>query len=135
MPIPTPGHCRKISPALLGLVLMAACGPGAGPSPPPRTYTVRGEVVELPAVPGGDLVLHHEAIDSLQGVDGRVWGMDAMVMPFSVGAGVSLDGLQVGDKVAITLRVDWLGDRPHVITGLQRLPPETELVFRRSVSP
>jgi hypothetical protein len=93
---------------------------------------VRGEVVELPAAGGSDLVVHHEAIDDLVGVDGTVWGMDAMVMPFALDAGVDLEGVGVGDKVELTLQMDWLADQPHRILALRRLPPETQLVFRRA---
>ncbi len=127
-------HRRARHAAAAAAALLAAlAGCGTEPTPPAaRSYVVRGEVVELPPPGGRDLVLHHEAIDDLVGVDGAIWGMDAMVMPFTLAEGVGLDGIARGDKVEVSLAVDWLGSQPHRITRLRRLPDDTPLVFRRA---
>lgn len=116
--------------ALLALLFsLASCHPrdSAGHA---AVYTLRGEVVKLPA---GDnlLTLHHEAIDGFCDQDGRVAGMDSMTMPFPLARDVPLAGLGVGDRVAVTLRVDWTADPGVQITALTRLPAAAPpLVFR-----
>ena len=129
----------------LAAILIAACGGPADESAEPEAtesearaaarYDVRGEVMSVPR-PGeaapGVFSIRHEAIDDFVGVDGEVWGMDAMTMPFAVSEEVSLDGVAPGDKVRFTLVVDFFGDVPSQITSLEVLPPETVLEFRKA---
>ena len=118
---------------LLGLALaLAAC---RSESPAAAVYRLRGEVARLPA---GDnlLTLHHEAIDDFRDRDGRVVGMDSMTMPFPLGKDVPLAGVAVGDRVEITLRVDWTADPGVAITTLTKLPAAAPpLVFRPARPP
>lgn len=118
--------------ALLGLLtlltLPAACkAPHAG-----RTYTTRGQVVQLPdpAQPGSGLYLSHEAIDEFVDREGKTVGMDPMSMPFPVAKGVSLKDLHPADVVDFDLTVDWQAETPVEITRIRKLPPDTRLVFR-----
>jgi protein SCO1/2 len=89
------------------LVLLTGCGrgpsptptpPGAGPGAKPneeRVYPLRGEVVKVDRA-SGQVAIHHEEVPGY---------MPAMTMPFDLsGQDVLLD-LQVGDRVAGTLRV------------------------------
>lgn len=114
-----------------GLILMVCavlgCRGGSG-----REHTLRGEVKQVPVPGNSELFLHHEAIDDWTGRDGKVMGMDSMTMGFAVADGVSLGGIQPGDKVEATLRVDWEARMPVEITALRELPPDTELVFREA---
>lgn len=90
-------------------------------------YTVRGEVVALPAG-DDDLMVRHEAIPEFR--SGATMGMDVMVMPFPLGEGVSLDGVTPGDKLSVTFSVDYEeGWSPigYRVVGYEELPMETEL--------
>jgi Cu/Ag efflux protein CusF len=116
---------------ILGIVGIAgSCadkGSGSG-----RTYTTRGQVVQLPdpANPGTGLTLNHEAIDQFMDRQGEIVGMDPMSMPFPVAKDLSLEGLQVGDVVELKLHVDWGGDPEVEIVELRELPAGTRLDFR-----
>jgi hypothetical protein len=124
------------------LALLAAGGctssappEGAPASPSSRRYTVRAEVVRLPesGAPLRELVLRHEAIPDFVGQEGRVVGMEAMVMPLEVARTLPLDGVRAGDKVEIVLEVDWA--RPsYRVVQLRPLPSSTVLDLGRSPS-
>jgi hypothetical protein len=102
-----------------------------------RTYTVRGQVTQLPdpANPGTGLYLNHEAVDDFVSRDGEVVGMDPMAMSFPVNVKVSLVGLQVGDVVEFKLHVDWGGQPEVEIVEIRELPAGTKLVFRAARPP
>jgi Cu/Ag efflux protein CusF len=130
------GRLRLVLRGLLPLLLLAgshaACsggeeGDGAAAEVTVQRYEVRGEVTRLPSPPADALYLRHEAIAGFVGIDGEVVGMDSMTMPFPVGEGVELDGVEVGDKVGFTLEVEWEGDPPYRITGVEELGAETVL--------
>lgn len=124
---------------LLAVVLgaLAACGPEGrrgepadaqqSGAPPVREYRVHGILEELPTAPGGQLRLRHEAIPDLIGPTGEVDGMAAMTMPFPAAEGLDLAALAAGDRVVVTLRVDWDATLPVVVTALEPLPPGTDL--------
>lgn len=98
-----------------------------------HTYTVRGQVTQLPdpASPGSGLYVSHEAIDNYVARSGEVEGMDPMNMPFPVADGVSLDGIQPTDVVEFDLHVDWQSEEtPVEITRIRELPAGTKLDFR-----
>jgi len=106
---------------------------------PVQTYTVRGEIVGLPAKdrPFDELQIHHEAIPNFADRNGKVMenskgmkGMMAMTMPYPVAKGVSLDGYKIGDKIEFTFQVTWGEDYPtYAITKITKLPPDTTLNF------
>ncbi len=121
--------------AFLALALLAVAGCGeqkTASAEGGRTYTVRGQVTQLPdpSSPGSGLYISHEAVDDFVGQSGEVEGMDPMNMPFAVAEGVSLDGIAPSDVVEFDLHVDWDADRAVEITRLRELPPGTKLVFR-----
>lgn len=119
--------------ALACAALAAALGPAAcrerasAPAAPSRRYTVRGEVVRAPAG-GAELLVRHEAIDDFADRDGKVVGMESMVMPFRIAPPVSAQGLAPGDAVELTFAVGW--DPPTLrVERIERLPPGTVLHF------
>lgn len=100
-----------------------------------RRYTVRGEIVRLPAATGPrQLSLRHEAIDDFADAAGKVVGMGSMVMPFDLAPGVALDGLQAGDKVEARIAVGWSPSLLQ-IEQLKELPADTTLELRAARPP
>lgn len=114
----------------LALGAAAACRGGEAPPPPGATvrrYTVAAEVVALPR-PGQppQLTVRHEAIPDFADREGRTVGMPSMVMALDLDPGASAQGLAPGDRVELTLAVDW--ERPRIaIERLRRLPPGSPL--------
>lgn len=110
---------------------------GPAPPPEPETYTVRGEIVDLPDPedPTSGFFVYHEAIDTFRGMDGKVVGMSSMTMPFAVDEELDLSGLERGDKVEFDLHVDWDGDPATLVTRVEKLPPDTVLEFRGAQPP
>lgn len=118
----------------VGILALVSCKRSPSAAAPKRpepdaVYTVRGRVVMLPEAgkPMSDLQIHHEAIDTLVNPNGTV-GMPAMIMPFPVAKGVSLDGLAVGDAVEFTF-AHWTkpGHRGYEVTAIRKLPRDTVL--------
>ena len=109
--------------------------PAAAPS---ETYTVRGEVLELPqkGKPQREFKVHHEAIDTFVGSDGKVVGMNAMTMAFPPGDGVSISDLALGDKIELTFSV-WRTDKSldWFATKIVKLPADTALIFGKAKKP
>lgn len=97
-----------------------------------RTYTTRGQVVQLPdpANPGTGLTLNHEAVDQFVDRQGELVGMDPMSMPYPVAKDLSLEGIQVGDVVEFKWHVDWDAEPAVEIIGVRELPAGTKLDFR-----
>jgi hypothetical protein len=117
---------------LLAVLSLAGCIRGEGGKESGRTYTVRGQVTQLPDPnnPGTGLYLNHEAIDDFVSRDGEMVGMDPMTMSFLVDEEVSLEGIGVGDVVEIELHVDWGAETEAEIVEIRELPPGTKLVYR-----
>jgi hypothetical protein len=122
---------------LLILGIIGAGGTGCADKNSARTYTVRGQVVQLPdpGNPGSGLTLNHEAVDDFVDRTGEVVGMDPMSMPFPIAKNLSLEGIQVGDVVEFKLAVDWEGDPAVEVTEVRKLPAGTKLVFRAAKPP
>jgi Cu/Ag efflux protein CusF len=136
---------------LAGLVVFVALGglaaggcekkappkpPAAGSAPaaeaPQHTYTVRGEIMSLPK-PGdatSSLSIRHEAIPDFVRRDGKL-GMGSMQMSFTPAPGVSLEGLQPGDKVEFEWHVWWQPRARAEVAAVRKLPPETTLELGR----
>lgn len=94
-------------------------------------YTVRGLVVALPQG-DDDMMVRHEAIPDFRG-PGEM-GMDVMDMQFPFAEDVSIEGIEVGDKLRLTFSVDyeegWSPVEYRVIRYV-KLPEDTELNFTR----
>ena len=91
-----------------------------------RRYSVRGEVVRLPAADGRELLIRHEAIPDFVDHQGKTVGMDSMTMPFPVDPSVSLGGVAVGDKVRFRFRMDWTKNA-YAVESIEVLPAGTSL--------
>lgn len=126
--------------ALLGAMVMLGGCKEKQPKPAPTTeihsYTVRGEVTQLP-VAGDDrteFMVRHEAIPEFKGPQGER-GMDTMTMPFPIRAEhpVSLDEVSKGDKVEVTFEVvfDLVKNSPvdWYTVKVEELPADTALDF------
>lgn len=103
--------------------------PAAVRPAPDATYTVRGrvEALPIPGKPQTEFIVHHEPIPDFKGFDGTT-GMPEMSMPFPLAAGLSIDGLSVGDPIEFTLAM-WTtpGQRGYEITRFIKLPADTAL--------
>ncbi len=96
---------------------------------PSATYTVRGRVMMVPIAgrPTTEFQVLHEEIPDFVGATGAV-GMAAMVMPFPLAEGVSLDGVRSGDAVELTFGVWWTpGQQGYQVLKLNKLPADTKL--------
>ncbi len=95
-----------------------------------QTYTIRGQVVQVPAAgnPGSELLIHHQAIPGFVDKSGQVVGMESMTMDFTPAKGLSLSALKPGDKIEFVLSVDWPNDN-IVITNITKLPETAPLDF------
>jgi Cu/Ag efflux protein CusF len=120
--------------AVVAFAVAAGCArqaaPPAAASAADAAYTVRAEIVRLPAAPGGELYLRHEAIPDFRDSQGETVGMASMTMPFGAPAELDLAGFAAGDRVEATFEVRWKADRmPLRVTRLARLPAGTALEF------
>jgi len=122
---------------LLAVLSLAGCIRGEGEKEFGRTYTVRGQVTQLPDPnnPGTGLFLNHEAIDDFVSRDGEVVGMDPMTMSFLVDEEVPLEGIGAGEVVEIEQHVDWGAETEAEIVEIRELPPGTKLVYRAAKPP
>ena len=119
-------------PALATLALLAGCR--AEPAPETAaadaSYSVRAEIVRLPAAPGGELYLRHESIPAFRSSEGETVGMMSMTMPFGVASGVDVSAFAAGDRVVADFEVRWQQSRrPLLVTRLAPLPEGTGLEF------
>lgn len=94
-----------------------------------QTYTVRGEIIQLPdpSRPATELQIRHEAIPTFVDQSGAATGMRQMIMPFPTGPGVSLAGLSPGDKVEFVFEVRWGGSPLYQVTRISPLPDSIRL--------
>lgn len=124
-----------ISCALAGLTL-TACGNAGDERAAERqvdaVYETRGIVTSLPEPgnPVAEFRIQHEPIDNFVNKDGVMVGMNAMDMGFpALAPGVSLEGIEVGDKVSFAFDVAWGGDPLWQVVRLSEIDPATELSF------
>ena len=126
--------------ALCGLavaLLAAACGSPEEPAVVHR-YEVRGEIVRLPdpeRPEASPMMIRHERIPDFKDSEGRVVGMNAMVMPFPAARGLSLEGLAPGDPVEIVFTVQWTPTTRFEVESVEALPPGTPLDFSNPPRP
>jgi hypothetical protein len=106
-------------------------------APPDQVYTVRGIIRDLPdpSRPASAFQVRHVAIDDFVAADGRVVGMDAMVMPFTPARELSLEGFQVGDVVELVFEVRWKTPPRSRVVEIRKLPEDTPLEFRQAQPP
>ncbi|MFA7237973.1 MAG: copper-binding protein [Phycisphaeraceae bacterium] len=125
-----------------GMIGCSDRSPPEAASPPPeaaskgasaRSYTVRGEIVQLPGAGSVDsqMLIRHEAIPDFVDDQGKVVGMMSMTMPFPVATGVSLEGLKVGDAIQFTFELDWKAKVPYQIVKIEKLAGDVKLNWGR----
>ena len=102
-----------------------------------------GEIVQLPVE--GDastaLKIHHVQIPDFKTKDGEIninskgiAGMMSMTMPFPLADGVSIEGMQVGDKIKFDFQVNWGGDRAAwEITAIEKIDPATVIDYTNKI--
>ncbi len=98
-------------------------------------YTVRGRVAQIPEAgkPTTSFRVHHEPIPEWKkNYDQPPVGMNAMVMEFPPAAPAVIEGLAVGDVIALTFRVEYDEDgmlKGWKATRIEKLAPDTALAF------
>lgn len=113
-------------------ILTAGCsgegGSGAAASDETLEYTVRGRVLRLPTSPvdGNEIQVHHEAIPEFVRKDGTT-GMNAMIMPFPLGPGLTTEGIEPNDVLELDFAVNWARKPHYYVTRIEKLPPDTTL--------
>lgn len=101
-------------------------------------YTVRGRVAQIPEAdkPTSSFRVHHEPIPEWKkNYDQPPVGMNSMVMEFPPASPSVIEGLAVGDVVALTFRVEYDGEgmlKGWKATRVEKLPAETMLVFEQA---
>jgi len=106
---------------ILTIALFAtACGSGDSAPGQQQTYDVAGVITRLPAGPGTELMVRHDAIPGFVNSAGEITGMRAMVMGFPVADSVDLSGFAEGDSVSITFVVRWGQPNPFELTRMDR---------------
>ena len=125
-----PSGARVLVAAWALAALLSSCADPqvASDASEPHSYTLRGRIAEMPTAPGGQIQLEHEAIHDLVDARGRVVGMDAMLMFFSLAEGAGA-GFEVGQIVEFDLEIDWQREQLAIVTRLESLPDDTRLVF------
>ncbi len=112
------------------LLFAVACSRKEPPGPdwaaPDQTHTVRGRVVALPSA-GKPLMVSHEAIPEWVYPSGKK-GMNAMEMPFLTLPACSLEGIDAGDVVEMTVVVVNAAPSPNWrLKAVRELPADTAL--------
>lgn len=122
-----------VSLAVAGLLHAACSRPPAAPTRPPERYAMRGEILRMPQAGEREIVIRHEAVPDLRDETGKVVGMEAMTMPFTLASDLpesSIAGLAPGDRIAFTLEMNWQAssDIARVIS-VEKLPAGTSLAW------
>jgi hypothetical protein len=103
--------------------IAAACGTRAA-GEHARSYIVHGVVTSLPRA-GEEprmLGIRHEAIPGYIDREGHPSPMEAMEMEFPLATGVATAGLQPGQPVEFTLRVDWTSEPEVQVVAVRPRP-------------
>ena len=129
---------RRFAPffAVIGAIAAIAAAscrrPPEAPAVTVESYAMRGEIVRLPAAGSREMAIRHEAIPEFRDEAGKVVGMEAMTMPFTLAQGVGVDALAPGDKIAFTLEMRWRDPREIArISRIERLPAGTLLSWEK----
>ncbi len=122
---------------LVVAIAAAGCSPqGRAPTVAVESYSMRGEIVRLPPPGTREIAVRHEAVPDFRDESGKVVGMGAMTMPFTLAPEVSLSGLAPGDRISFTLEMRWKETRDIArIAGLEKLPAETKLSWEEPAAP
>lgn len=103
----------------LVLILGLACAEPA-PAPPDQSYTLNGEIYQLPEAGSNEIYVRHEAIPHFVSSEGQVVGMEAMTMPFAMDPSLSLEGMEPETPITFNFEVRWNGSPPFLITSWEK---------------
>ncbi len=128
---------------MLSAIIAAGCSRGQTNEQPAstgsdvQTYVVRGEVISVPQAgkPGIEFIVKHEPVDNFRDAGGRIVGMSTMGMPFTIGPGVSLEGIKPADKIEMRWVVQWKPEAKEYVESVRKLPSETQLRFGEAHPP
>jgi hypothetical protein len=133
--MPATAGFRRIAAVFAASAAIAAASCSKPPEAPAATadsYAMRGEIVRLPAAGSREMAIRHEAVPDFRDEGGKVVGMEAMTMPFTLAQGVGVDALAPGDKIAFTLEMRWRNPRELArISRIERLPAGTLLSWEK----
>ena len=121
-----------VTSAIAAIATVGCSRPPEAPAVTVESYAMRGEIVRLPAAGSREMAIRHEAVPDFRDETGKVVGMEAMTMPFTLVQGVGIDGLAPGDKIAFTLEMRWRDPREIArISRIERLPAGTMLSWKK----
>jgi Cu/Ag efflux protein CusF len=112
----------RITMVILALSL-AACGGSQSTSEVEagvQSYMVGGVIAQLPAGPGTEFMIKHEAIPHFVSAGGDTVGMHSMTMGFPVARDVRLESFAVGDSVQFRFEVRWGGSPPLQVVSIEK---------------
>ncbi len=116
--------------AIAAIATVSCSRPPEAPAVTVESYAMRGEIVRLPAAGSREMAIRHEAIPEFRDEAGKVVGMEAMTMPFTLASGVAIAGLAPGDRVAFTLEMRWQDPREIArISRIEKLPADARLAW------
>jgi len=118
-------------PRLLVLVMLVwACGKSELPAPDlgAERFATRGKVMRIE---GNTLHIQHEHISKIRTVDGTLEEMPPMTMVFSATTVAPIDGIAVGDAVAIEFTTHYRTEAVLRLVSIRTLPAGTELALPR----
>jgi Cu/Ag efflux protein CusF len=123
------GFFKRMAPAICVVVLLIGAvwayqkwKPSSAPVPAgsAEVYSTRGRIEQLPGTSRAAMLqIHHERIPEFKDRDGKVVGMNAMVMPFKPAPGISIEGFRVGDEIRFTFEHRW--GEPPLITVIEKI--------------
>ena len=82
-----------------------------------------------PSDAAGMISVSHEAIPEFRDRSGKKIGMEPMKMNFGRLQGVTIEGIDAGDKVEMQVEVRWDQRPPLRISALKKLPDDTQLAL------
>jgi Cu/Ag efflux protein CusF len=90
------------------------------------SYSVTGVVKALPGNgrAANEIIVKHDPIPNYRDEAGNVVGMAAMTMPFYLSAQASIEGIQVGDSIELTVEQRLKPKFSESVVALHKRPTE-----------
>jgi Cu/Ag efflux protein CusF len=124
----------QLATALAIVIGLAGCSRSS--SVTVHRYTTRGIVQQVPSENNStrSFRVKHEPIDRYT-KDGKIVGMNTMIMPFPLAEGVTVADIEPGDKVRIRFEVRTDDYITLKATKVTKLPDDTDLTFGKAQPP
>ena len=124
----------QLATALAIVIGLAGCSRSS--SVTVHRYTTRGIVQQVPSENNStrSFRVKHEPIDRYK-KDGKIVGMNTMIMPFPLAEGVTVADIEPGDKVRIRFEVRTDDYVTLKATKVTKLPDDTDLTFGKAQPP